>query len=258
MDDSMWVLKRNYLPDDLDLELQKTGVIGTVVVQARQSLEETRWLLGLADKHPFITGVVGWLDLLSPELDNQLEKFATHPKLVGVRHVIHDEPDDDFMLRPEFKTGIALLEGYSLTYDLLLFPRHLRRAAELVAEFPRQRFVLDHLGKPLIKAGILEPWENDINTLSENPNVWCKLSGMVTEADHRSWHYKDLLPYMEVVLKAFGPDRIMLGSDWPVCRVAADYGEVLEVVTNFIQPLDKTDQEKILVQNAVDCYQIKM
>ena len=257
MDDSMSVLKRDYLPKDLEPELQLTGTSGTVVVQARQSLEETRWLLELADKHSFIKGVVGWIDLCSPGLKKELEEFAAKPKLVGVRHVIHDEADDDFMLSPDFMKGIARLEAYDLCYDLLLFPRHLQYALKLVKTFPRQRFVLDHLGKPLIKDGIMEPWKSDIARLASYPNVWCKLSGMVSEADHKQWQYKDLLPYMEVVLESFGPDWIMLGSDWPVCRLAADYSEVMKIVPEFVESLNKADRVKILYQNAVDCYQIK-
>ena len=258
MDDSMAVLKHDYLPEDLALELQNSGINGTVVVQARQNLEETRWLLELADENSFIKGVVGWLDLRSPDLEQQLIKFAAHPKLVGVRHVIHDEADDDFMLRSEFRQGIALLEAYELSYDLLLFPNHLEGAVKLLEEFPRQRFVLDHLGKPLIKAGILEPWKSDLARLAAKPNVWCKLSGMVTEADHELWQYEDLLPYMEVVMNAFGPERILLGSDWPVCRLAGEYSEVLNVVHEFIKSLKNSDQEKILYQNAIDCYKLKM
>ncbi len=258
MDDSMAVLKHDYLPEDLALELQNSGISGTVVIQARQTQEETRWLLELADENSFIKGVVGWLDLRSPDLEQQLMKFAAHPKLVGVRHVIHDEADDDFMLHPDFIQGIAKLVDFDLVYDLLLFPKHLERAVKLVEKFPRQCFVLDHLGKPLIKAGIMEPWKYDISRLAGNPNVWCKLSGMVTEADTESWTYEALLPYMEVVMNAFGPERILLGSDWPVCRLAGEYSEVMKIVPEFIDSMDKTDQEKILYRNAVDCYQLKI
>ena len=257
MDDSMSVLKSNYLPDDLEAELKLSGVRGTVVVQARQNLEETRWLLELAEQYSFIHGVVGWLDLRSKDLDKELDEFASNPKLVGVRHVIHDETDDDFMLRPDFIRGIAQLEYYELIYDLLLFPRHLERAVQLVERFPRQGFVLDHLAKPMIKAGIMEPWKSDITRLAAYQNVWCKLSGMVTEADHKQWLYKDLQPYMEVVLESFGPERIMLGSDWPVCKLAAEYGEVMKTVQEFIEALSPGDQERILYQNAIDCYQLK-
>jgi len=258
MDDSMSILKQDYLPGDLEAELKPAGIEGTVVVQARQSLEETRWLLELADRHSFIKGVVGWFDLCAPGLKSELEEFAAKPKLVGVRHVIHDEADDDFMLQSDFIRGIAQLGAYDLSYDLLLFPRHLQRALKLVTTFPGQRFVLDHLGKPLIREGIMEPWRSDIARLAAHPNVWCKLSGMVTEADHKQWKYEDLLPYMKVVLDSFGPDWIMLGSDWPVCRLAAGYSEAIRIVQRFIESLNIRDQEKILYRNAVDCYQLKI
>ena len=258
IDDSMSVLKRDYLPEDMEPELQLTGVSGTVVVQARQSLEETRCLLEMADKHSFIKGVVAWVDLCSPGLKRELEEFAVKPKFVGVRHVIHDEADDDFMLRPDFMRGIAQLEAYNLSYDLLVFPRHLQHVLKLVKAFPGQRFVLDHLGKPLIKTRVLEPWRSDIARLAAHPNVWCKLSGMVTEADLKQWQYKDLLPYMKMVLDSFGPDWVMLGSDWPVCKLAAEYSEVMKIVPEFIASLNKMDQAKILYQNAIDCYQLKI
>lgn len=258
IDNSMTMLQRDYLPYELEQEMRKSGVEGSVVVQARQSIEETSWLLNLADKHPSILGVVGWLDLLSPDLESELEEFAAYPKLVGLRHVLHDEPDGDFMLRPEFKRGIAQLEEHDLTYDLLLFPSHLSHAIELVEEFPGQQFVLDHLGKPSIKAGAMEPWAKDIARLAEHSNVWCKLSGMVSEADMKKWKYEDLLPYMKVVLSAFGTDRIMLGSDWPVCRLAGEYNKVMAVFSRFIEHFNEEDKEKISYQNAIDCYQLQI
>ncbi len=258
MDDSMEVLRRDYLPPELEGEIRKAGVDGTVVVQARQTLEETRWLLERADEFPFIKGVVGWVDLRSHELPGQLKEFVLHQKLVGVRHVIHDEPDDDFMLKPAFVNGIERLKDYNLTYDLLLFPKHLVRATELVSRFPDQRFVLDHISKPFIKSGILQPWKEEIEALAEKPNVWCKISGMVTEADHHTWKYKDFVPYMEVVLEAFGPDRIMLGSDWPVCRLAGEYGEVMGIPQDFIDSLSDSEKEKICAGNVKDCYQFEL
>ncbi len=257
MDDSMEILKRDYRPADIEPELKKAGVTGTVVVQARQSMEETRWLLDLADEHPLILGVVGWVDLCSSDLNRQLDDFAGHPKLVGVRHVVHDEPDDDFMLQPDFVRGIGALAEHNLAYDLLLFPRHLKRAAELAGVFPEQRFVLDHLGKPLIKAGIMEPWKSDLEALAALPNVWCKISGMVTEADHRAWKYEDFAPYMQVILEAFGAGRIMLGSDWPVCQLAGTYHEVMSIPLKFISRLNKSEQRRITSQNAIDCYNLK-
>lgn len=257
MDDSMKVLKRDYLPADLEKEIKKAGVSGTVVVQARQILEETRWLLELAEQNSFIKGVVGWVDLRSPELQSQLYEFAGFPKLVGVRHVIHDEADDDFMLRPAFVKGIEQLQVFDLTYDLLLFPKHLERAIELVSMFPDQRFVLDHISKPFIKSGIMQPWKDDIEALAAQPNVWCKISGMVTEASLDSWKYEDFVPYMKVVCEAFGMDRVMLGSDWPVCRLAGEYPEVMNIPLQFMGDLSDSERNNVNSQNAIDCYQLK-
>jgi len=258
MDDSMKVLKRDYLSADLQEEIAKAGVSGTVVVQARQIIEETRWLLEQADANPFIKGVVGWVDLRSPELVQQLEEFAGHPKLVGVRHVIHDEPDDDFMLRPAFVKGIEQLKAYDLTYDLLLFPKHLERAIELVSMFPDQRFVLDHISKPFIKSGIMQPWKDDIEALAAQANVWCKISGMVTEASLDSWKYDDFVPYMKVVSEAFGMDRVMLGSDWPVCRLAGEYDAVMGIAMVYLRSLSDGEKENVFYKNAIDCYKIKL
>jgi L-fuconolactonase len=257
MDDSMSVLKRDYLPANLEPELEKARVKGTVVVQARQCLEETRWLLEQAEANPFIKGVVGWVDLRSPDLESQLEEFATHPKMVGVRHVVHDEADDEFMLQAGFMKGIARLEEYKLVFDLLLFPKHLVYASELVNAFPRQRFVLDHLGKPLIKAGQMEPWKTDIEQVAANTNVWCKISGMVTEACHDHWEINDFIPYMEVVKNSFGPERIMLGSDWPVCKLAGGYEEVMNIPLIFSRHMKANEQERVLRMNAIECYQLQ-
>ena len=258
MDESMKVLKRDYLPTDLEKEIKKAGVSGTVAVQARQIIEETRWLLELAEQNPFIKGVVGWMDLCSPELQVQLDEYTRHPKLVGVRHVIHDEADDDFMLRPAFLKGIEKLGEYDLTYDLLIFPRHLERAIKLVSMFPDQRFVLDHISKPNIKSGIIQPWKDGIEALASQPNVWCKISGMVTEASLSSWDYDNFVPYMKVVCEAFGSHRIMLGSDWPVCLLAADYPEVMKIPLDFMEDLPESEKRNIFGQNAINCYQLKV
>ena len=182
MTEAMATLRRDYLPDELAPLLRAAGFDGTIAVQARQMLEETEWLLALAERHAWVQGVVGWVDLCSAELAAQLERFASRPKLVGVRHVVHDEPDDRFMLRPDFRRGIGRLGEFGLTYDLLLFPRHLEVAVTLVDEFPEQPFVLDHIAKPPIREGLLSPWKEDLERLAERPNVFCKLSGMVTEA----------------------------------------------------------------------------
>ena len=192
-------------------------------MQARQNLEETRWLLELAEQHPFIKGVVGWVDLRSDRLPNNCKDLPSIPKLVGVRHVVHDEPDDHFMLRPEFRRGIAQLLDFNLTYDLLLFPRHLKVAAQLVEEFPQQPFVLDHIAKPKIAERSISPWQEDLRQLAQFPNVFCKLSGMVTEANWKQWQPADFHPYLDIVFEAFGPARLMIGSDWPVCTLSGEY-----------------------------------
>jgi len=256
MDKSMSILKKNYLPADLEKQLGGTDVVGTVVVQARQNLDETRWLLEMAGRYPFIKGVVGWFDLCSENLQAQLNEFTDDPRLVGARHVIHDEPDDDFMLRPAFVKGMEKLVQYNLSYDLLLFPKHLQRAFELVSLFPDQRFVLDHLSKPFIKAGILDPWREEIAALASQSNVWCKISGMVTEADHEHWKYEDFIPYLDTVIEAFGTDRIMLGSDWPVCRLAGEYHQVMDIPARYFNDLDPFDREKIFSLNCIECYEL--
>lgn len=239
MTDAMAVLRRDYLPDELKPLLQSSGFDGTIAVQARQMIEETGWLLELADQHPLIKGVVGWVDLCSPQLRQQLEKYAPHPKLVGVRHVVQDEPDDEFMLRPEFRRGIALLREYGLTYDLLLFPKHLPVAVKLVEEFPGQPFVLDHIAKPFIREGTLSPWREDLRRLAEFPNVFCKLSGLVTEAKWKQWQPRDFEPYLDVVFEAFGPERLMIGSDWPVCTLSGDYAAAMNLVKNYVPEKDR-------------------
>jgi L-fuconolactonase len=256
MDKSMSILKQDYLPADLEKQLNGSNVVGTVAVQARQNLEETRWLLEMAHQHPFIKGIVGWVDLCSEKLSAQLDEFSRDPGLVGVRHVIHDEPDDDFMLRPAFIKGIEKLGQYNLTYDLLLFPKHLQRAVELVSLFPEQKFVLDHISKPFIKAGVLDPWQEEISALAARTNVWCKISGMVTEADHKHWKYEDFIPFLDVVVEAFGTDRIMLGSDWPVCRLAGEYNLVMDIPARYFIGLDPVEMEKISRMNCYECYEL--
>ena len=256
MDDSMSVLKKDYLPAELEEQLPRSGVSGTVVVQARQKLEETQWLLDMAARYPFIKGVVGWVDICSGELSRQLDKLSSNPLLVGVRHVIHDEPDDNFMLKPAFIRGMEKLVQHNLTYDLLIFPKHLERTVELVGLFPDQRFVLDHMAKPPIREGSLDPWREDMAELALHPNVWCKISGMVTEAHREHWKYEDFLPYLDTVLEVFGPDRLLLGSDWPVCNLAADYEQVLDIPRQYFRDLDPENKEKIFRLNCMECYEL--
>jgi L-fuconolactonase len=250
----MGILKKDHLPADLAPLLETSGIGGTVAVQARQTLAETEWLLELADKHPLIKGVVGWVDLRSPELRGQLERFCSHPKFRGVRHVVQDEPDDRFMLREDFIRGLGMLAGFDLTYDILIFPRHLAVACELVEKFPEQRFVLDHIAKPFIKDGKVAPWDEGIRRLAEFPNVFCKVSGMVTEADWHRWRPADFRPYLDVVFEAFGPRRIMFGSDWPVCTLAGTYADVVKIVSDYVQHLSAEEQADVWGETAIRFY----
>jgi L-fuconolactonase len=257
IDDSMSSLRRHFGPDDLQPELEGAGFQGSIAVQARQSLEETRWLLELAGASALILGVVGWVDLRSPDLRSQLQAFASNPKLVGVRHVVQSEPDDRFLLRPEFLRSIEALEEFDLTYDILIYPRHLPVAAEFVRHFPRQRFVLDHLAKPPIKNGSIHPWEAGMRELARFSNVFCKLSGMVTEADWQNWKPEHMTPYLDIALDCFGPERVMVGSDWPVCTVAASYAQTMNVVLDYFGKHARDVQDAVLGGNARRFWKLK-
>jgi len=247
-------IRRDFLPVDLAPELKKANLDGCVAVQARQSLEETRWLLELAESNPFIKGVVGWVDLRSPCLEAHLAEFAPHPKFVGVRHVVQDEPDERFLLREDFQQGIAKLQGLGLTYDILIYPHQLPAAIELARAFSEQPFVLDHLAKPLIRDQVLSPWSEHIRRLADCPNVMCKVSGLVTEANWQRWQAADFRPYLEVVLDAFGPHRLMFGSDWPVALLAASYEQVYGLVCDHLAQYDKQAQAKVFGLNATHFY----
>jgi L-fuconolactonase len=250
IDDSMAALRRDFLPEDLDPELTSAGFAGSIAVQARQTLEETCWLLELADRSPQILGVVGWVDLQSPDVRSQLNEFTCHPKLVGVRHVVQAEPDDRFLLRPEFLRGISALEEFDLAYDVLIYPRHLAVAAEFVERFPRQRFVLDHLAKPAIKTAEIDSWAQGIRRLAAFPNLFCKLSGLVTEADWQHWTSEQIAPYLDVAFEAFGAERLMIGSDWPVCLVAGSYVRTVGVVKKYLRKQKAEWQDAIFGGNA--------
>jgi L-fuconolactonase len=226
------------------------GFQACVAVQVRQSREETRWLLELAQAHPFIRGVIGWVDLQSPQAGAELQEFARHPKLVGVRHIVQDEPDDRFLLRPEFGRGVSLLGPLGLSYDILIYPRHLPVATEFARRLPGIRFVLDHAAKPEIRRGEIRTWARDLRELAALSNVVCKLSGLVTEADWENWTAKDLEPYLEVAFEAFGPQRLLIGSDWPVCTLAGDYARTLGVVTDFLARRPKAEEDAVLGLNA--------
>jgi len=247
IDDSMAALRRDFLPADLKPELERNGFQGCVAVQARQTLEETRWLLELAEHAPFILGVVGWVDLRSPRLQFELESLAVNPKLVGVRHIVQSEPDERFLLQPDFLRGIAMLEEFDLAYDILIYTRHLPVAAEFVTKFPRQRFVLDHLAKPPIKSGAIDVWARGIQGLAAFSNVYCKVSGLVTEADWQAWKPEDIRPYLDLVF----------GSDWPVCTVAGSYSRVMNLTKDYLGKYAEKERNAVLGENAATFWRLK-
>ena len=254
--DQMKILKKDFLPGDLRMELEGIQFEGSVAVQARQSLEETRWLLKFAGRYDFIKGVVGWIDLCSDEIEEQIREFVKYRKFVGVRHVLHDEPDDRFMLSESFIRGIGTIGNYNLVYDILIFPKHLSNAEELVIRFPGQKFVLDHIAKPLIKERIISPWKEGIEQLARHSNVSCKLSGMVTEALWKGWKKEDFTPYLDVVFDSFGPSRLMIGSDWPLCTVSSGYSATMKIVLDYVQSLKQVEREMILGMNAKRIYNL--
>jgi len=257
IDDSMAALRRDFLPADLKPELERNGFQGCVAVQARQTLEETRWLLELAEHAPFILGVVGWVDLRSPRLQFELESLAVNPKLVGVRHIVQSEPDERFLLQPDFLRGIAMLEEFDLAYDILIYTRHLPVATEFVTKFPRQRFVLDHLAKPPIKSGAIDVWARGIQGLAAFSNVYCKVSGLVTEADWQAWKPEDIRPYLDLVFECFGPSRLMTGSDWPVCTVAGSYSRVMNLTKDYLGKYAEKERNAVLGENAATFWRLK-
>ena len=250
--DSMRVLRRDFLPAEAAREMAGVGFDACVAVQARQTLEETRWLLALADANPSIVGVVGWIDLQAgaDRVLAQLESVARHPRLVGLRHIAQSEPDDRFLVRPQVVEGIGVLAEFGLAFDILIYRRHLPVAADLVERFPQQPFVLDHLAKPDIRGAEIDEWERDIRRLAAHSNVFAKLSGLVTEADWKGWTPADIRPYLDVAFDAFGWERLMIGSDWPVCTVAADYARTMRVVLDYVSSRPSHEQDAILGGNA--------
>lgn len=253
---SDWPIRRDFLPSDLQPLLEQHGLNGTIAVQARQTIEESHWLLALAEESPLIKGVVGWVDLRSDRVEEQLAELAPHPRFVGVRHVVQDEPDDRFVLGPDFLRGIGKLKQFDLTYDLLLFPQQLPAAIELVRRFPEQPFVLDHIAKPRIREGVLSPWREQIRELAQAPNVCCKVSGLVTEADWANWKAGDFQPYLDVVFEAFGEERLMFGSDWPVCVLAGNYHRVFQLTEAYAQRMRPEGRAKFFGANAARFYRV--
>jgi|HubBroStandDraft_6_1064221.scaffolds.fasta_scaffold163218_2 L-fuconolactonase len=249
-------LKRDFLPEELERECDANGIEGSVVVQVEQSEDETHFLLDLAEKYERIAGVVGWIDLRSERVEERLEFFSQFKKLRGFRHIAQAEPDD-FLVGHDFARGIARLREYGFTYDILIYPSQLSAAMRLVSRFPEQRFVVNHAAKPFIKAGSREPWTSHLKAIAQNTNLFCKLSGLVTEADWVNWKPEDILPYLDVVFEAFGPERLMFGSDWPVCLLAADYGQVKRLVETYVLAHASEHRSDIFGGNAIRFYGLK-
>lgn len=256
IDENMTVIRRDFLPADLKPVFDANGVDGCVAVQADQTLAETDFLLDLAHGNDFIKGVVGWADLRSPEIEAILEQYASDKKLKGYRHIVQEEADHNFLLRPDFLRGIGKLEQYGAVYDILIFPHQLGATLEFAKKFPNQKFVIDHIAKPYIKDGFYDGWAALMTEVAKQENVYCKISGMITEADYNNWTPKQFQPYMELILNAFGADRCMYGSDWPVCLVAGTYTQVKDLTTNFISKLSPSEQAAIMGQNAVEFYDL--
>jgi len=256
IDDAMASIRRDFLPSDLAPEIRAAGIDAVVSVQARQSLGETEWLLELAAAHPFVAGVVGWLPLTNPDLGDVLEKLAANPWLKGVRHVLQAEPDSYFD-RVAFNAGLAQLQRFPLTYDILIRHQQLPAAIRLVDRHPNQVFVLDHIAKPPIRTGDLAPWAASLAELARRPNVFCKLSGIVTEADYAAWSFERILPYMEAAIDAFTPARLMFGSDWPVCLVASTYSRWIATVQHFAEPLSGDERDMIFHRAAARAYNLE-
>jgi L-fuconolactonase len=254
IDDSMRALKRDFLPRDLKPVLDANGFEGCIAVQAALETRETEWLLDLADEHDWIRGVVGWVDLCAPDVECELERLSKRAKLCGVRHIVQSEPDPSFLLREDFQRGIGCLARFDLAYDILVYPHQLPAAVELAARFPEQQFVLDHLGKPEIRRGKRGTWLGHVRALGARTNVSCKLSGLVTEADVSSWKAADFAFYLDTAFEIFGPRRLMIGSDWPVCLLAGEYARVIDVVAAHVAGLTRETRAGVMGGNAARIY----
>jgi L-fuconolactonase len=252
IDEPMAALRRDFGPDDLKREMDAVDIAGAVAVQARQTLEETRWLLDLAEKHDFLRGVVGWAPIAGEEFPECMEEFDGREKLKGLRHVIQGEKDENYILRADFNSGITAMQGSGLVYDILIFERHLPQTVDFVDEHPRQLFVVDHVAKPLIAAGKLEPWATHMRELARREHVFCKVSGMVTEADWvgKTVTLEMLRPYLDVVVEAFGPERLMAGSDWPVCLVGTEYGAWFRMLEEYFKGFSEPERVAVFGETA--------
>jgi L-fuconolactonase len=254
IDEEMRVLRRDFLPRDLIEAMTTAGIDGTIAVQARQTLEETRWLLDLADANDAIRGVVGWAPIAGEEFPGCMEEFDGRAKLKGLRHVIQGEKDEHYILREDFNSGIRTMLGSGLVYEILIYERHLPQTIDFVDEHPDQVFVLDHIAKPLIAGGVMEPWASRMRELGQRQNVWCKVSGLVTEAKWDAWTPETLRPYLDVAVEAFGPARLIAGSDWPVCLVASGYAQWWDVLRAYFAGFSEAERAAVFGGTAVEVY----
>jgi len=254
----MDILQRDFTSDEFAHVLDAVGIDGAVTIQARPDTAETEWLLDVAHDTPEILGVVGWVDLTDAEVDRHLERLTQNPMLVGLRHALQDEPDDTFMLRDDFNQGVARLHGYGLTYDILIYPNHLENTLLFVDRHPNQVFVLDHVAKPRIRDGEIASWQEGLTALARRYNCYCKLSGLVTEADWASWTVDEIRPHLDVALEAFGPERLMFGSDWPVCLLACDYSRWYHLVDDYLASLSPHDRDRIWGKTAAEAYRLEV
>jgi len=255
IDDTMKILQRDFMPEDLLPQLNENNVVGSIAVQADTSVEETTFLIDLAEKHSFILGVIGWVDFCRNDVGETLAQLSNHDALKGYRHIVQKEPNG-FLDREDFRAGIQHLAKYNYTYDILLYPHQLEEAYRFIKTFPNQRFVVDHLAKPYIKAKQVNPWKTHIEQLATFPNVYCKLSGMVTEADWETWEYKDFIPYLDIIINAFGTDRLLFGSDWPVCLLGGSYTKILQLVMTYFDSFSPTEKKAIFYENTEQFYQL--
>jgi L-fuconolactonase len=256
IDDTMSDIRKDFMPSDLEKVYQENSVDGCVAVQADQTLEETDFLLKLASENDIIKGIVGWVNFRGDDIDDVLASYHPNKKLKGFRHVVQGEADPNFLLRPNFCNGISLLEKYDYTYDILVLPHQLGATLEFAKRFPNQKFVIDHIAKPYIKDGFYDGWATLMTEIGKQQNVSCKLSGMITEADYNTWTPEQIHPYMYLVLEAFGSERTIFGSDWPVCLVAGQYKQVKQLVTDFIATLSSSEQKAIMGKNAIRFYNL--
>lgn len=254
--DNMKVIQQDFMPNDLKEELVKNKIDGCVAVQADQSENETHFLVDQAGNNDFIKGVVGWVELCADNIEERLNYFSQFNIVKGFRHIVQAEQDEAFLLRDDFCHGISLLEKYNFTYDLVIAPTHLVHATKFAQRFSNQKFVIDHLAKPFIKDQRIDQWEKDIQRIAHHENVFCKISGLVTEADWKNWKQKDFTPYLDVAFNAFGVDRVMYGSDWPVCLVASSYQEQLSIINNYLNPFSENEIKKVMGINAQNFYNL--